>query len=88
MGYFWQLNQEKSSGLDLIGIDRLGWTFDNTTRGSASFTKPGVLRYAVKPNRAGAARLVFEYFRKEPGASASASWTFRINIAPASASRR
>lgn len=86
-GNFWQLNADKSSGLGLIRLERLGWTFAAAQRGSASFTKPGILRYAVRPRRAGSTVLAFEYFRKEPGASASAIWKYRIDILPRTASR-
>ncbi len=82
MGFVWRLNEGRSSGLNLVGIDRLGWTFAKVRRGSGSFTKPGTLRYAVDPRSAGSARLVFEYFRKEPGASPSATWTYGIDIQP------
>jgi len=83
MGYFWRLNKDMSSGLELIEIDRLGWTFSAVPRGSASFTKPGVLRYAITPKRAGSAVLVFEYFRKETGASPSARRSHHMDISPA-----
>ncbi len=82
MGYGWRINAKKSRGLDLIKVDRMGWTFSNERPGSGSFTKPGTLRYAVHPQQAGSALIVFEYFRKESNASPSASWQYAIDIRP------
>ena len=84
MGYAWRINAKKSRGLDLVKLDRMGWTFSNERRGSGSFTKPGTLRYAVHPKQAGSALIVFEYFRKEADASPSASWQYAIDIQPKS----
>lgn len=82
MGYAWRVNVEKSHGLELVKLDRMGWTFSNERRGSGNFTKPGTLRYAVHPKQAGSALIVFEYFRKEANASPSARWQYAIDIRP------
>ncbi len=82
MGYAWRVNAKKSRGLDLVKLDRMGWTFADERRGSGSFTKPGTLRYAVHPKQAGSAMIVFEYFRKEANASPSASRQYTIEIRP------
>lgn len=82
MGYAWRINAKKSHGLDLIKLDRMGWTFSNEQRGSGNSTKPGTLRYAVHPKQAGSALIVFEYFRKEVNASPSASRQYAIEIRP------
>lgn len=81
MGFVWRLDPERSSGLDLVSVDRLGWSFA-AGRGSASFTKPGVLRYLVVGQRVGTASLVFEYRRKVETASPSAYWTYEVEITP------
>ena len=83
-GYEWRINAERSQGLDLVTFDPMGWSHKGERRGSESFTKPGVLRYAVRPRKAGKAVLILEYFRPESGASASAERRYEIDILPAS----
>lgn len=83
-GYEWRINAERSQGLDLVTLDPMGWSFESERRGSENFTKPGVLRYAVRPKKVGRAVLILEYFRPESAASASAERRIEINILPAS----
>ncbi len=79
MGFVWRLARESSSGLNLVSVEELGWSFA-AGRGSASFTKPGILRYLVVGKRPGKARLVFEYRRELENASPSAYWTYELEI--------
>ncbi len=79
MGFVWRLDRDRSEGLDLVTVKELGWSFA-ARRGSASFTKPGILRYLVVGKRPGKARLVFEYRRRSENTSASAHWIYVVDV--------
>lgn len=63
-GYAWKLNKEQSKGLDLVGIEDLGWSALVVPGISEQLTGgPAVQRFQVKSNKPGKALLVFDYAR-------------------------
>jgi len=63
-GYRWALNEEKSSGLDLIDVDQIAWTIPNDDNvRSMFFRNHSVLSIRLMPKATGEANLAFDYFR-------------------------
>ncbi len=58
----WRLNKTKSSGLELVDIEKIGWTLKPNDHTSL-FGTSGILRIAVTSKNPGRAWLVFDYLR-------------------------
>lgn len=82
-GYRWRLNEEKSSGLDLVEVDQVAWTIpnDNESR-SIFFSSPSVLSFRVVPKAAGEADLAFDYFRTWGNKPYVRTQNVRVTISP------
>jgi len=80
-GYNWKLNEQLSTGLDLVKVVQLGWLLAQKGQ-SIFFQAQSVQNIAVRAKASGQADLAFDYFRKVGGRSYTRTSVVRVIIKP------
>lgn len=80
-GYKWRLNKERSTGLDLVSVDQIGWLMAPTVK-SMFYQQKSVLNVAIRARSSGQALLVFDYYRRYSGYTFSRTSMVRVIIKP------
>lgn len=86
-GYRWQLNTGKSSGLERVSVDQVGWIMAPEGR-SMFFSTPSTLNISITGKAPGVADLVFDYFRTWGETASARSTSVKVIVAPAKTARR
>ncbi|GAB4240784.1 MAG: hypothetical protein Kow0032_28640 [Methyloligellaceae bacterium] len=81
-GYRWQLNKEKSSGIELVDVDFIGWLMAPETR-SYFFKRHSIQNISIKPKAPGTASLAFEYYRNWGNRATLRTRMVTVHIRPA-----
>lgn len=81
MAHRWRLVEERSSGLELVSVDPLGWIVAES--GSYFYGNQDTMRYRVIPKARGQADLIFEHNYKSWNQKHYFTWkTVRLIIGP------
>lgn len=65
--YRWQINTEKSKGLELLEIDHIGWQYpldESKKNRRSSFGTPRTAKFYIRPKAPGVTQLSLEYKKR------------------------
>ncbi len=65
--YRWQINKEKSKGLELLEIDHIGWQYpleESKKNKRSSFGTPRTAKFYIRPKAPGVTQLSLEYKKR------------------------
>ena len=65
--YRWQINTEKSKGLELLDISHIGWIYpidEDNKKTRSSFGAPRTAKFYIQPKAPGVIQLVLEYKKR------------------------
>lgn len=65
--YRWQINKERSKGLELLDIDHIGWQYprdEGQKNRRSTFGTPRTAKFYIRPKAPGVSQLALEYKKR------------------------